>query len=84
MVDKEVPVMLEEVDELSVNDLGRAQRKDLKTLLGTKRLADEDEDDEENKSNGDNRADDSNVSNTLLDYGKIDMKVSVSRKFDIK
>ena len=76
--------MLEEVDELSVNDLGRAQRKDLKTLLGTKRLADEDEDDEENKSNGDNRADDSNVSNTLLDYGKIDMKVSVSRKFDIK
>ena len=42
MVDKEVPMNMEDVDELSVTDLGRAYRKDLNTLLGTKKLQDED------------------------------------------
>lgn len=46
VVDKELPAMMDDIDELSVTDLGRAQKRELKTLLGQKQIMDEDDPEE--------------------------------------
>ena len=70
--------MMDEVDELSVADLGAAQKRELKTLLGTNQVQDETMDPEDQQSDM-NRS-----SSSTINYGKIDMKLSVNKKFDIK